>query len=83
MIVRAIERGVSEARLAEALGIDVAAVQRRARLMDGRAPAARLATWRDVALGIQFMLAKRNLEIAGGRSAQGATQRRGGRHNLR
>lgn len=35
MIVRAIERGVSEARLAEALGINIAAVQRRARLMDG------------------------------------------------
>lgn len=38
MIVRAIERGVSEARLAEALGINVAAVQRRARLMDGISP---------------------------------------------
>lgn len=35
MIVQAIERGVPEARLAEALGINVAAVQRRARLMDG------------------------------------------------
>lgn len=38
MIVRAIERGVSETRLAEALGINVAAVQRRARLMDGISP---------------------------------------------
>lgn len=38
MIVRAIERGVSEARLAEALGINIAAVQRRARLMDGISP---------------------------------------------
>jgi len=35
MIARAIERGVPEARLAEALGINIAAVQRRARLMDG------------------------------------------------
>ncbi len=35
MIVRAIERGVPEARLAEALGINVSAIQRRARLMDG------------------------------------------------
>lgn len=35
MIVRAIERGVSEARLAEALGINVSGIQRRARLMDG------------------------------------------------
>lgn len=38
MIVRAIERGVSEVRLAEALGINVSAVQRRARLMDGITP---------------------------------------------
>lgn len=35
MIVRAIERGVPEKRLAEALGINVSAIQRRARLMDG------------------------------------------------
>jgi RepB plasmid partitioning protein/ParB-like nuclease domain len=35
MIVRAIESGVPEARLAEALGINVSAIQRRARLMDG------------------------------------------------
>lgn len=35
MIARAIERGVSEARLAEALGINVTSIQRRARLMDG------------------------------------------------
>lgn len=35
MIRRAIERGVSEERLAVALGINVAAIQRRARLMDG------------------------------------------------
>jgi hypothetical protein len=35
MIVRAIERGVPEERLAEALGINVSAIQRRARLMDG------------------------------------------------
>lgn len=35
MIVRAIERGVSEERLAAALGINVASIQRRARLMDG------------------------------------------------
>lgn len=35
MIVRAIERGVPEARLAEALGINVAGIQRRAKLMDG------------------------------------------------
>ena len=35
MIVRAIERGVSEERLAAALGINVSSIQRRARLMDG------------------------------------------------
>jgi len=35
MISRAIERGVSESRLAEALGINVSGIQRRARLMDG------------------------------------------------
>ena len=35
MIARAIERGVSEVRLAEALGINVTGIQRRARLMDG------------------------------------------------
>ncbi len=35
MIVRAIERGVSEERLAAALGINVPSIQRRARLMDG------------------------------------------------
>lgn len=38
MIVRAIERGVPEKRLAEALGINVSAIQRRARLMDGISP---------------------------------------------
>lgn len=35
MIVRAIERGVSEERLAQALGFNVASIHRRARLMDG------------------------------------------------
>jgi len=35
MIVRAIERGVPEERLAQALGFNVSAIQRRARLMDG------------------------------------------------
>jgi methylmalonyl-CoA mutase N-terminal domain/subunit len=35
MIARAIERGVSETRLAEALGINVSGIQRRARLMVG------------------------------------------------
>ena len=35
MIVRAMERGVPEERLAEALGFNVPANQRRARLMDG------------------------------------------------
>lgn len=35
MIVRAIEQGVSAERLAEALGFNVSAIQRRARLMDG------------------------------------------------
>ncbi len=35
MIARAIERGVSEVRLSEALGINVTGIQRRARLMDG------------------------------------------------
>jgi hypothetical protein len=35
MIVRAIERGVPPERLAEALGFNVSAIQRRARLMDG------------------------------------------------
>jgi hypothetical protein len=35
MIARAIERGVSEERLAEALGVNVSAIQRRAHLMDG------------------------------------------------
>lgn len=38
MIARAIERGVSESRLAEALGINVSSVQRRARLMNGIGP---------------------------------------------
>lgn len=38
MIARAIERGVSEVRLAEALGINVTGIQRRARLMDGISP---------------------------------------------
>jgi hypothetical protein len=35
MIVRAMERGVPEARIAEALNFEVAAVQRRFRLLDG------------------------------------------------
>lgn len=35
MVARAIERGVSEERLAAALGINIASIQRRARLMDG------------------------------------------------
>jgi hypothetical protein len=35
MIVRAIEQGVSAERLADALGFNVTAIQRRARLMDG------------------------------------------------
>ena len=35
MVVRAIERGVSEERLAAALGVNVHSIQRRARLMDG------------------------------------------------
>lgn len=35
MIVRALERGVSEERIAEALGIDPTSVQRRFRLLDG------------------------------------------------
>jgi hypothetical protein len=35
MIVRAIEQGVSAERLAEALGFNISAIQRRARLMDG------------------------------------------------
>lgn len=35
MIARAIERGVSEERLAAALGINVSGIQRRARLMNG------------------------------------------------
>ena len=35
MIARAIERGVSEERLAAALGVNVSAIQRRAHLMDG------------------------------------------------
>jgi len=40
MIVRAIERGVPEERLAQALGVNVSAIQRRARLMDGICPEA-------------------------------------------
>lgn len=40
MIVRAIERGVPEERLAQALGVNVSAIQRRARLMDGICPGA-------------------------------------------
>lgn len=40
MIARAIERGVSEVRLSEALGMNVSGIQRRARLMDGIAPEA-------------------------------------------
>ena len=40
MIVRAIERGVSEERLAQALAVNVVSIQRRARLMDGICPEA-------------------------------------------
>lgn len=35
MIVRAVERGVSEERIAEALGLDVNTIKRRFRLLDG------------------------------------------------
>ncbi|HEX7759183.1 MAG TPA: plasmid partitioning protein RepB C-terminal domain-containing protein [Caulobacteraceae bacterium] len=35
MIVRALERGVSEERLAQALGMNVSSIQRRAQLMNG------------------------------------------------
>lgn len=38
MITRAIERGVPEAKIAEALGLDVASVQRRSRLLNGICP---------------------------------------------
>jgi hypothetical protein len=38
MIVRAIERGVSEAKLADALGLDVISIRRRARLLNGICP---------------------------------------------
>jgi ParB-like chromosome segregation protein Spo0J len=40
MIVRAIERGVPEERLAEALGINVSGIHRRVRLLDGIDPQA-------------------------------------------
>lgn len=35
MVLRAIERGVSELRIAEALGLEVTSVQRRARMLNG------------------------------------------------
>lgn len=35
MVVRAIERGVPEAQIAEALGLEVTSVRRRARMLDG------------------------------------------------
>ncbi|QXX76124.1 plasmid partitioning protein RepB C-terminal domain-containing protein [Methylovirgula sp. HY1] len=40
MIARAIERGVSEERIAEALGLDPVSVRRRFRLLDGISPEA-------------------------------------------
>lgn len=40
MVVRAIGRGVSEARIAEALGLDVVSVRRRAKLLDRICPEA-------------------------------------------
>lgn len=38
MVLRAIDRGVPEADLAKALGLDISAIRRRARLMNGIAP---------------------------------------------
>lgn len=38
MIVRTIERGVSEAQIAEALGLDIVTVKRRFRMLDGICP---------------------------------------------
>lgn len=38
MIVRAVERGVSEARIADALNLDAGAIRRRFRLLDGICP---------------------------------------------
>ncbi len=38
MIVRAVERGVPEERIAEALGLDIVTVRRRFRLLDGICP---------------------------------------------
>ena len=38
MVVKAIERGVPEAQIAEALGLEVTAVRRRARMLDGICP---------------------------------------------
>jgi hypothetical protein len=38
MIVRALERGVSEAKLAKALNVDVSAIKRRRNLLDGVCP---------------------------------------------
>jgi len=40
MICRAVDRGVPEERLAEALGLDVTSIRRRFRLLDGICPAA-------------------------------------------
>lgn len=38
MVVKAVERGVPEARIAEALGLDIATIRRRFRLLDGICP---------------------------------------------
>jgi hypothetical protein len=40
MVVRAIERGVPESQIAEALGLEVTSVRRRARMLDGICPEA-------------------------------------------
>lgn len=40
MVVKAIERGVPESQIAEALGLEVTAVRRRARMLDGVCPEA-------------------------------------------
>lgn len=40
MVVKAIERGVPEAQIAEALGLEVTSVRRRARMLDGICPEA-------------------------------------------
>ena len=38
MVVKAVERGVPEAKIAEALGLDIATIRRRFRLLDGICP---------------------------------------------